>query len=89
MKRGLYAVLAGAATLVVASTHVRAEDVGCCRTECTDGVRVGVRIAPTPASECRDGTPGCSVEWSPEPCGGVAIGGAVGQGDDTGQGDAP
>jgi hypothetical protein len=73
MKRDLGAVLAGA-TLLAVSPYVRAEDVGCCRTECRDANRVGVRLTATAPSECQTSAQGCRAEWSAGPCPGARVG---------------
>jgi hypothetical protein len=74
MKRDLCAVLAGA-TLVAASPYARAEDVGCCRTECHDANRVRMGLTATVPSECQTSAQGCRAEWSAGPCpGGARVG---------------
>jgi hypothetical protein len=69
MKRVLYASVASAAiTLAAPATYAAAEDVGCCRVECSGPNTVRVTLNETIASECEVGSQECSATWSAESC---------------------
>jgi len=79
MTRDVCAVLVGVAmmvTLGATSATVRAEDLGCCRIECSGPNGRRVIVTETTASECQTSSLECRAEWSGDPCPGVPAGAA-------------